>query len=226
VPLLRRKQREDEQDVSNVLYVHLAGDGGIFAVRGDTGAQAWIPRRLLEEELERIKASPGTILLSWDDDRPIVRDTFELIKAADLPMKETTEPHPDAKMEGDATTLMEASYGGDDAVISDLIQRGADLETKDVDGYTALMYACNGGRMRSVELLLDAGADLNARDNQESTPIMFAAQHGNIEIVRHLLEHGADFDARGEHGLTVLGFAQQNGHDEIARLLEQAGAAK
>jgi hypothetical protein len=67
VPLLRRKQREDEQDVSNVLYVHLAGDGGIFAVRGDTGAQAWIPRWLLEEELERIKASAGTILLSWDD---------------------------------------------------------------------------------------------------------------------------------------------------------------
>jgi hypothetical protein len=61
-------------------------------------------------------------------------------------MKETTEPHPDAKMEGDATTLMAASYGGDDAMISDLIQRGADLETKDA----ALIYACNGGRMRSV----------------------------------------------------------------------------
>jgi hypothetical protein len=65
VPLFRRKQGEDEQDVSNVLYVHLAGDGGIFAVRGDTGAQAWIPWWLLEEELERIKASAGTILLSW-----------------------------------------------------------------------------------------------------------------------------------------------------------------
>lgn len=71
----------------NVLDVHLAGDGGIFAVRGDTGAQAWIPRWLLEEELERIKASAGTILLSWDDDRPIVRDTFELIKGADLRLR-------------------------------------------------------------------------------------------------------------------------------------------
>jgi hypothetical protein len=48
VPLFRRKQ-EDDQDVSNVLYVHLASDGGIFAVRGDTGAQASIPRWLLEQ---------------------------------------------------------------------------------------------------------------------------------------------------------------------------------
>jgi ankyrin repeat protein len=226
VPLFRRKQGEDEQDVSNVLYVHLASDGGIFAVRGDTGAQAWIARWLLEEELERIKAAAGMILLSWDDDRPIIRDTFELIKATDLPVKETTEPHPDARMEGDATTLMAASYGGDDDVISDLIQRGADLEKKDVDGYTALMYACNGGRMRSVELLLDAGADLNARDNQKSTPIMFAAQRGHTEIVRRLLEAGADLDVQGDHGLTALGFARQNGHDETASLLEQAGAAK
>jgi len=228
VPLFRRKPPENEQDVSNVLYVHLAGDGGIFAVRGDTGAQAWIPRWLLEEELERIKAADGMILLSRDDDEPpgIVRETFELIKAVDVPMKETTEPHPDAKMEGDATTLMAAAYGGDDDVLSDLIQRGADLEAKDVDGYTALMYACNGAQMRAVEVLLDAGADVNARDKQNSTPTMFAAQHGHADIVKRLVDHGGDLDARGEHGLTALGFARQNGHDEAARLLEQAGAAK
>jgi hypothetical protein len=227
VPLFRRKQKDDE-DVSNVLYVHLAGDGGIFAVRGDTGAEAWIPRWLLEEELERIKAANGTILLSWDggDDPPrIVRETFDAIKAARLPMKETTEPHPSAKMEGDATTLMAAAYADDDDVVSDLIQRGAELEAKDVDGYTALMYACNGGKIRPAELLLDAGADVNARDNQKSTPIMFAAQHGHAEIVRRLIEHGAEIDARGDHGLTALGFARQNGHDQTVGVLEQAGAA-
>lgn len=228
MPLFRRKRPEDEQDVSNVLYVHLVGDGGIFAVRGDTGAQAWIPRWLLEEELERIKAAGGLVLLSRDDGEPpgIVRETFELIKAVGLPVKETTEPHPHAKMEGDATTLMAAAYGGDDDVLSDLIQRGADLEAKDVDGYTALMYACNGAQMRAVEVLLDAGADVNARDKQNSTPTMFAAQHGHTDIVKRLVEHGGDLDARGEHGLSALGFARQNGHDETARLLEQAGAAK
>jgi Ankyrin repeats (many copies)/Ankyrin repeat len=227
VPLFRRK-REEERDVSNVLYVHLARDGGIFAVRGDTGAQAWIPRWRLEEELERIKAANGTILLSWEEtggEPPrIVQETFDLIKASGIPLKETTEPHPDAKMEGGATALMAAAYGGGDDVLSDLIQRGAELETKDVDGYTALMYAANGGQLRTLELLLDAGADVNARDKENSTPIMFAAQHGHGEIVRVLAEHGADLDARGEHGLTALGFARQNGHEEVARVLEEAGA--
>jgi ankyrin repeat protein len=227
VRLFRRKEREDEQDVSNVLYVHLASDGGIFAVRGDTGAEAWIPRWLLEEELERIKTADGTILVSRDggDDPPrIVRDTLDAIKAAGLPMKETTEPHPSAKMEGSATTLMAAAFADDDDVLSDLIHRGADLEATDVDGYTALMYACNGGRIRSAELLLDAGADVNARDNDKSTPIMFAAQHGQTDIVRRLIEHGADIQARGEHGLTALGFAQQNGHEQTVAVLEEAGA--
>jgi hypothetical protein len=225
VSLFRRKGPEDERDVSNVLYVHLAHDGGIFAVRGDTGAQAWIPRWLLEEELERIKAAEGTILLSWDDDVPIVRETFELIKATGLPVKESNEPHPNATMEGNATTLMAAAHAGDDDVLLDLIQRGADLEAADVDGYTALMYACNGGQIRSVEVLLDAGANVNARDNQKSTPIMFAAQHGQTDIVQRLVEHGAELDARGDHGLTALGFAQQNGHEETVGVLEQAGAA-
>jgi hypothetical protein len=71
VPLFRRKQREDEQDVSNVLYVRLAGDGGIFAVRGDTGAQAWIPRWLLEEDRPsahvcRPSAAPVTVAAAAD----------------------------------------------------------------------------------------------------------------------------------------------------------------
>ena len=226
MPLFRRK-REDDRDVANVLYVHLGRDGGIFAVRGDTGAQAWIPRWRLEEELERIKAAAGTILLSWEGDGEprIVRETFDVIKASGIPLKETTEPHPDATMEGDATTLMAAAYGGGDDVLSDLIQRGAELESRDIDGYTALMYAANGGQLRTLELLLDAGADVNARDNEKSTPIMFAAQHGHAEIVRALAEHGADLDARGDHGLTALGFARQNGHEEVARVLEEAGAA-
>lgn len=226
MPLFRRKQPEDEEDVANVLYVHLARDGGIFAIRGDTGAQAWIPRRLLEEELERITAADGMILLSWDDDIPIVRETFELIQAAGLPMKESTEPHPDARMEGNATTLMAAAYNGDEEVAADLLARGADLEAKDEDGQTALMYAANAGQAAIVGLLLARGADVNARDKQSSTPIMFAAQHGHAETVRRLLEAGPDLEVQGDHGLTALGFARQNGHDETVRLLEQTGAAE
>jgi hypothetical protein len=227
LPLFRRR-RDAAPEVDDVLYVHLADDGGIFAVRGDTGAEAWISQGLLREELGRIKAANGTILYSRDapdrDPPPIVEDTFRLIADSGVQIKVTAEPHPNTDLPGNATTLMTAAYGGDKEVVADLVERGADLEARDVDGYTPLMYAANAGHVRAAEILLEAGAEVNAADNQGSTPIMFAAQHGHAELVRVLIGAGAGVNARGTHGLTALGFARQNDHDETAHVLEGAGA--
>jgi len=217
-------------EAEDALYVHLADDGGIFAVWGDTGREAWITEATLELELERLKARGGDLLYSRDapDHEPpaIVERTFRRIADAAPPsIRLLAEAHPSASFPGGAATLMAAARAGDVEVLRDLVRRGAELEAQDEDGYTALMYAANAGEHEAADELVVAGADVDARDNGGSTPLMFAAQGGHAEIVQRLLDGGADPMPRGEHGLTARGFAEQNGHREVARLLGEAEEA-
>jgi hypothetical protein len=64
------------------LYVHLAWDGGIFVIRGDTGEQLWLGR--------------GT-----EDPPDEVADTFDRIVDYELPIKLVAEPHPQAIVDRD-----------------------------------------------------------------------------------------------------------------------------
>jgi len=217
-------------EAENALYVHLAEDGGIFAVWGDTGRQAWITEGTLDLELECLKERGGELLYSRGapnrDPPEIVERTFRRIVETQPPsIRLLAEPHPDAGFRGGATTLMAAARAGDIEVVRDLVRRGAELEARDADGYTALMYAANAGELANVDQLITGGADVNARDSSASTPLMFAAQGGHAEVVRRLLEAGADAAPPGDHGLTARGFAEQNGHDRTARLLGEAEQA-
>jgi hypothetical protein len=225
MPLFRRKK---DEPIDDVFYVHLREDGGIFVVRGDTGEQMWTTLAGLRMELERLRDIGGRLLYSRDNperDPPgILEKVFQEIADYDFQIQLTDDPHPASQLEGGASSLMAAAYIGDDGVVADLIERGADLEAKDQDGLTALMYACNGGQPASTRALVERGADVNAVDNQKSTAIMFAAQHDHVDIVTFLIERGADVNARGEHGLTALGFCLQNDHEQSAALLRKAGA--
>lgn len=209
--------------MSDSLYIHLSDDGGIFLIWHDSGRAAWVTQSRLVAELDEVKARNGRILYSQDPSRDppprIALDSLNLIKAYSLPMMVASEPHPDTRRERNCTSLMLGSYAGSEAKVRDLVERGADLEAKDVDGYTALMYACNKGHSEVVRILLAAGANPNARAADNSTPLMFAAQHGHADFVRRLIEAGADASARGDHGLSALDFAKQNGHVETAQYL-------
>ena len=216
--------------MSDVLYIHLADDGGIFLVWRESGREAWLSQPRLIEELDNLRAHNGTILYSLDPSPhpppAIVVETLNLIKDYCLPMIVSREPHPRSRREENSTTLMAAAYAGNDRITEDLVGRGSNLETKDIAGYTALMYACNKGNDRIAKTLLSAGADPNARAADNSTPLMFAAQHGHADIVRQLIAAGADPSAKGDHGLSALGFAEQNGHIEIAQYLKSITASE
>ena len=57
-----------------------------------------------------------------------------------------------------------------------LLDAGADLEARDVYGWTPLMSAARSNENAEVvQLLLDAGADLEARNEYGWTPLMIAA---------------------------------------------------
>ncbi len=94
------KQEQDKKTwdkVRSVLYIHLASDGRIFVVKGDTGEELWINYDQLKVELDKVKAMKGELLYSRespDEGQPpqVVEEAFNLIASYDLPIK-FVEPH-------------------------------------------------------------------------------------------------------------------------------------
>ena len=81
---------------------------------------------------------------------------------------------------------------GDKSCLSELLQHGADVNTKTTLGSNALRIAILGGHHQLVEMLVTAGADVNAPSMHGSLPLHLAAAAGNNCMVSLLLRHGAD----------------------------------
>jgi len=126
-----------------------------------------------------------------------------------------------AKGQGAAgvTPLMYAALYGDALAVSELLDRGADPNTKNDAGATALLWAVDDAA--ATRLLLEHGAEPNVRSSDGVTPLMLAAAHiGSAGVVRLLLDHGA----RPEGNL--LAKAAGIGDEAVMRLLIERGAAK
>ncbi len=122
--------------------------------------------------------------------------------------------------------IIEAGFGEVDTVRI-LLNRGADVNTKDNYGFTPLIFAAKYGHTTTVKLLLTRGADVNVKSKLLGyTALMNAAAFGDIEMVKALLERGADVNARNNEGVTALTFAQEAGKSDIIELLKKHSARK
>jgi ankyrin repeat protein len=71
-----------------------------------------------------------------------------------------------------------------------LIEKGADLNAKDVGDGTPLFSAVYYGHKEIVELLLANGADVNAKGNYGKTPLDEAIKWKHPETADLLRKHG------------------------------------
>ena len=65
-----------------------------------------------------------------------------------------------------------------------LIQHCADINAKNITGYTPLHISVDSGLETATENLIKNGADINARENSGWTPLHFAAWNGNCPNFR------------------------------------------
>ncbi|XP_014663274.1 PREDICTED: tankyrase-1-like [Priapulus caudatus] len=100
-----------------------------------------------------------------------------------------------------------AGFGRRD-VVEHLLERGADVHSRDDGGLIPLHNACSFGHAEVVSLLLTHGADANARDNWNYTPLHEAAIKGKIDVCIVLLQHRADPGIRNTDGKTALDLAE------------------
>jgi uncharacterized protein len=87
--------------------------------------------------------------------------------------------------------LIEAAKQGDLKQVQELLEKGADINTKDKDGMTALMVACLNGHAEVVKDLLAKGADVNAEAKKGFTALKMASLYNYTEVVELLKAHGA-----------------------------------
>ena len=73
-----------------------------------------------------------------------------------------------------------------------LVDRGADVDARDVDQMTPLHYACRNGHMELAMALVDRGADVDAGDEDQRTPLHHACWKGNMELAMALVKKGAN----------------------------------
>ena len=128
------------------------------------------------------------------------------------------DPHPEEL----SRALLTASMIGDAGAVCALIDRGADVNSKDSGARTPLIEAAFGGHIDTMRLLLTRGAQVNAGDADGWTALMEAASKGRTDMVRLLLDNGAIAAAMTRSGWTALRIAVKR-HAPIAAMLRGCG---
>ena len=132
--------------------------------------------------------------------------------------------HPRVRGNCEYAPLHAAVYSGNLEMVRILIEYDADVNARDVDGWTPLYVASGslylqGGSI--VRLLLEHGADINVRTKRDQTPLHCASVYGKLEAASLLLENGVDVEAKDNDGDTALQEAAKRGHGEVVELLRE-----
>ncbi|XP_055888710.1 protein phosphatase 1 regulatory subunit 12C-like isoform X11 [Biomphalaria glabrata] len=117
----------------------------------------------------------------------------------------------------DGCVFLAACSSGDKEEVKKLLQRGADINTANVDGLTALHQACIDDNIEMVEFLVEQGADVDVCDNEGWTPLHATASCAFTEIARYLIKHGANVAAVNNDGDLPSDIAE---NDEMEKLLK------
>ena len=133
-------------------------------------------------------------------------------------MQKLSDPKTEMPKDGIAT----AALGGQDAMISLLIDKGLDLNEEGMFG-TPLRSASIMCHESTVRLLLRLGANLHIIGSFGEA-LQAAAMRGHESITRDLLSHGANVNSKGGLYGTALQAAAHRGHQKIVEILLDAGA--
>jgi len=110
-----------------------------------------------------------------------------------------------------------------------LVEKGANVNAKNGNGFTALMECCSGSSSsyEIAKFLIEKGANVNAKDKYGNTPLMHASafpDDSNLEIVKLLVEKGANVNDKHSSGSTALMHAAISSNFHIAKFLIENGA--
>ncbi|OPY79830.1 MAG: photosystem I assembly protein Ycf3 [Syntrophorhabdus sp. PtaU1.Bin058] len=119
--------------------------------------------------------------------------------------------------------LMDEAINNNAKEVRVLADKGANVNTKDSDAYTALHWAAYYGNIDVVRALIEKGADVNAQNNRKQTPLHLAADKGHTNAAKLLVEKGADVNAKDMFGDTPAIIADKQNHPQTAAVIRSQG---
>ncbi|XP_071133921.1 protein phosphatase 1 regulatory subunit 12A-like isoform X43 [Mytilus edulis] len=131
----------------------------------------------------------------------------------------------------DGCVFLAACSSGDRDEVLQLLKKGADINTSNIDGLTALHQACIDDNLDMVEFLVQHSADVDVCDNEGWTPLHATASCGFTEIARYLIKEGANVAAVNNDGDLPIDICEDEImehmlQDEMSKLDIDADAAR
>ncbi len=114
-----------------------------------------------------------------------------------------------------------------------LINAGANVDKKYLDGLTPLMRAADEKKIDLMKYLIDHDADVNLQNTQGATALMFGVLNLQPDILSLLIDNGADVNMTDSDGRTAMdileAFSNQRSSAEFQsclNILNNAGAVR
>jgi uncharacterized protein len=107
------------------------------------------------------------------------------------------------------TALHNAAANGHSRLCKLLIEQGADVNAKDINGFTPLINAVYAGQNETMRLLLENKADSNAVPKSGSTALNIAVQRNDMVSAELLLKAKASIDLVDTYGMSPVAYAKK-----------------
>ena len=114
------------------------------------------------------------------------------------------------------TPLMVATINNRITYAKTLIAHGANVNSRDCDGYTPFMYAIlglepNRNDFTMLDLLINSKANIQSKTDYNQTALTIACKDGkNPEVITYLLKHGINPRTKDSSGKTALDYLIKN----------------
>ena len=109
-------------------------------------------------------------------------------------------------------------------MVGALIEAGADVDSRDVDGRSPLLASISLEQPVIAQYLINADAKINGVIGDASYPLVEASKKGYVRVVKLLIDEGVDVNVQDKLGRSALMVAVNSGHTDLVSILLEAGA--